>query len=117
MGGSKAVTILRDLPCFGPGEVGKGEAVTLATDPLATDRLTRPYRVVATFEDCHELRAALGELGVRLGEHSGVAVNTQDHTIEVPVDTPECAVRAREVLERHQTRSLEVVDFAGHRIA
>lgn len=111
------VTELRDLPCLGPGGVGKGRAVTLATDLSASERLTRPYRVVATFEDCHELRAALGELGVRLGEHSGVIVNTQEHSIEVPVDTPEVAGLAREVLERHQTTCLEVVDFAGHRIA
>ena len=86
-------------------------------DVLSNDRLARPYRVVAKFDDCHELRAALGELGVRLGEHSGLAAHPDDHSLEVPVDAPGVAADTRAILERHHVRSFEVVDFAGHRIA
>jgi hypothetical protein len=86
-------------------------------DLTASERKERPYRVVATFDDCHALRAALGELGVRLGAPRGLAVHPDEHSIEVPVAEPDDALAARDVIERHHPRTFEVLDFAGRRIS
>jgi hypothetical protein len=80
----------------------------------SAESLTRPYRVRAHFDDCHDLRAALGELGIRLGEHH-VVVAPEEQVLEIEVADPEVATGAIEVLEAHDC-TVEVFDFEAHRI-
>ena len=83
---------------------------------MAQEPLARPYKVIAQFADPHELRIALGELGVRLGGHN-VAVDAGGRCIEVEVaDEPGIAELVAEVLWAHAC-TVQVLDYESHVIA
>jgi hypothetical protein len=77
--------------------------------------LARPYKVVAHFSDPHELRAALGEIGIRLGGHH-VTVDPGGCCIEVEVAEPGVAEAVVEVLWGHSCTT-QVLDYESHIIA
>jgi hypothetical protein len=76
------------------------------------ETLARPYRVVAHFDDPHELRVAYGELGVRLGGHAVVA-DTSHCCLEIQITDPDCALVAAQILRRHHSE-VEILDFEHH---
>jgi hypothetical protein len=81
-----------------------------------SEPLARPYRVIAHFEDPHELRVALGELGIRLGGHH-VVVDPGGRCIEVEVaDEPGIAEAVAEVLWAHAC-DVRLLDFEAHELA
>jgi hypothetical protein len=82
---------------------------------MAREPLARPYKVIAQFADPHELRTALGEIGVRLGGHH-VTVDPGVCSIEVEVAEPGVAEAVVEVLWGHSCK-MQVLDYESHVIA